>query len=270
MPGRRRLVSRLARRLTLVGLFLAAASGSAAAEGHRAREAPPTSPPASPSSPEPPPKLPNSIVPGEPTFVEVQGDKPLYVIHAPADNRRVLIYLHGLCGKVDAANSWRETATAHGTLIALLGDLDCPNGRSKWSKKTSLHHERIQRAIATIQAARGGLLDPQDLILIGYSQGAARASRLALRHPNVYSRLVLGGPPERPSTGYLGRARAIAVLGGELETTEYMRAGTAHLQEAGKLARYFMLPKARHGEYGPEAERVMSEVFDWLERVAPN
>ncbi len=60
------------------------------------------------------------------------------------------------------------------------------------------------------------------------------------------------------------------MLGGELETTRHMRAGTADLQEAGKLARYFMLPKIEHGEYGPEAERVMTEVLDWLDRVAPN
>jgi len=93
---------------------------------------------------------------------------------------------------------------------------------------------------------------------------------VAQRHSSTYDRLVLGGPPEPPSTEFLGRARAIAVLGGELETTEYMRNGTASLQEAGKLARYFMLPKSRHGQYGPEAERVMTEVFDWLERVAPN
>jgi pimeloyl-ACP methyl ester carboxylesterase len=209
-------------------------------------------------------------VPGVPTTVPVPGDKPLYVIHAPAENRRVLIYLHGWCGKIESVESWKETATAHGTLIALLGDLKCPNGRAKWSKKTELHHERIQRAIAAVKEVRGGALDPDDLMLIGYSQGAARAYRLAQRHSSTYDRLVLGGPPEPPSTEFLGRARAIAVLGGELETTEYMRNGTASLQEAGKLARYFMLPKSRHGQYGPEAERVMTEVFDWLERVAPN
>ena len=257
-------------------LLLLAATARAAPDEHPPATPPlpkasgaPTAPAPPPSTPPPPPSLPASFVSGVPTTVPVPGDKPVYVIHAPAENRRVLVYLHGWCGKIESVETWKETAAAHGTLVALSGDLKCPNGRTKWSKKTEQQHERIQRAILAVKEARDGALDPDNLMLIGYSQGAARAYRLAQRHSTTYSRLVLGGPPERPSTEYLGRARAIAVLGGELETTEYMRDGTADLQEAGKLARYFMLPKSRHGEYGPEAERVMTEVLDWLERVAP-
>ncbi len=173
----------------------------------------------------------------------------------------MLIYLHGWCGKIESVETWKLTAAAHGTLIAPSGDLKCPNGRTKWSKKTEQQHERIQRAIAAVQEARGGALDPDDILLIGYSQGAARAYRLARLQPNIYSRLVLGGPPEatfhrvpRP------RASDRRCSAGELETTQYMRAGHRRLARSRQARPLLgMLPKSKHGEYGPEAERVATE-----------
>lgn len=211
-----------------------------------------------------------SFAPGVPVSVPVPGDRPLWVIHAPPEVRRTLIYLHGWCGRPEAPEAWKQTATKHGTLISLTAEVGCPNGRTRWGKKnTGEQHERIQRAIRTVQAIRGDALDPQDLVLIGYSQGAARAYRLSKRFPGFYPRLVLGGPPEPPAPGWFRSARAIAVLGGELETTERMREGTADLQEAGMLARYFMIPSAGHGSFGPRAEPLMDEVLSWLLRVAP-
>jgi len=208
--------------------------------------------------------------PGVPVTVPVPHDRPLYVVHAPAEVKRALIYLHGWCGRPEAPEAWKHAAARHGTLIALTAEIHCPNGRTRWSKtNTGEQHERIQRAMQVVREARGGALDPSDVVLIGYSQGAARAYRLAKRFPSFYPRLVLGGPPEAPAPGWFPSARAIAVLGGELETTESMREGTADLQEAGMLARYFMIPAAGHGSFGPEAETLMDEVLSWLLRVAP-
>ncbi len=210
------------------------------------------------------------FVPGVPITIPVPGDRPLFVIHAPAEVTRTLIYLHGWCGRAEAPEVWKQAAAKHGTLISLTAEVSCPNGRTRWGKvNTGEQHERIQRAIAVVREERGGALDPSDLILIGYSQGAARAYRLSKRFPGFYPRLVLGGPPEAPAPGWFPSTRAIAVLGGELETTGDMRLGTADLQEAGMLARYFMIPAAGHGSFGPEAETLMDDVLSWLVRVAP-
>lgn len=213
---------------------------------------------------------PEPIAPGVPITVPVPNDKPLYVIQAPPEITRALIYLHGWCGRPEAPEAFKQAAIHHGTLISLTAEVSCPNGRTRWNKlNTREQHERIQRAMQVVRELRGGALDPTDVILFGYSQGAARAYRLAKRFPTFYPRLVLGGPPEPPAPGWFPSARAIAVLGGELETTERMREGTADLQEAGMLARYFMIPSAGHGSFGPQAEPLMDEILDWLVRVAP-
>lgn len=43
-----------------------------------------------------------------------------------------------------------------------------------------------------------------------------------------------------------------------------MRAGTEVLAAAGKPVRFFLLPAAKHGEFGPEGNRVVGEMLSWL------
>src|SRR5262245_26080210 len=54
------------------------------------------------------------FVPGVPVAIDVPGDRPLYVVHAPAEVTRTLIYLHGWCGRAEAPEVWRQTAARHG------------------------------------------------------------------------------------------------------------------------------------------------------------
>lgn len=215
---------------------------------------------AAPSKPE----LPAGVEPGLSVTVPVPGDKPVLVIHAPADNRRAIIYLHGLCGNVRAVESFREAAAASGTLISLLGDRPCGGGRFRWGKKLAVIEARVEEALRAVQVARGGLLDIERPVLFGYSQGADRAEALVARQPQRYRLVVLGGSPHEPKLRHLGDATAVAVFGGELETFGHMQAGAEVLAAAGKTARFFLLPKAKHGEFGPDGNRVMGELFTWL------
>jgi predicted esterase len=212
----------------------------------------------------PPPALPAGIEPGVSVLVPVPGDKPVLVIHAPADNRRAIIYLHGLCGNVRAVESWKQAAVASGTLISLLGDRPCGGGRYRWGKKLAVIESRLEQALRAVQAARGGLLDSDRPVLFGYSQGADKAEALVARQPQRYRLVVLGGSPHEPKLRHLGDATAVAVFGGELETFGHMQAGAEVLAAAGKTARFFLLPKAKHGEFGPDGNRVMGELFTWL------
>src|SRR5262245_4119443 len=75
-----------------------------------------------------------SFVPGVPITIPVPGDRPLYVIHAPAEVTRTLIYLHGWCGRAEAPEAWKQAAARHGTLISLTAEVSCPNGRTRWGK----------------------------------------------------------------------------------------------------------------------------------------
>lgn len=210
--------------------------------------------------------------PSEPAGVEVpvRGDSPLYVLEGAPDDPRAIVYLHGRCGQVHAVDAFRGAAAEHGTLIALRGDKPCPEQRRRWGSDLDELHKRIQQALRTVKKRRNGVLNTTEVTLFGYSQGAHRAQGLAKRYPRVYPRVVLGGPPTRPSPEHLSKARAIAVFGGDRETTETMQLGAADLVAAGKRAQFFLLPCAGHGEFGPEAERRMSEILSFVSDPAPD
>jgi pimeloyl-ACP methyl ester carboxylesterase len=172
--------------------------------------------------------------------------------------------LHGHCGNARAIESFAEEAAKVGTLIAVLGDRACGGGRFKWGKKLDLIEARLEAALAAVKEARGGLLDTEHPVLFGYSQGADRAEVLVARHGARYRRVVLGGPSRTPRLARLGTTEAVAMFGGEFEMTGHMRAGAEVLAAAGKPARFFLLPRAKHGEFGPDGKRVMGELLSWL------
>ncbi len=220
----------------------------------------PTEPPK-----EKPPELPPGILFGLTTELDVPGDRSVRVVHAGPEQDRALVYLHGMCGNPRAMDDWSPLASHYGTLIVLKADIPC-EGRPgfRWPKDVSLIQKRIDAALDVVKQARGGELDTDQLVLVGYSQGAHRGERLAGEYPARYPRLVLGGPPGTAEPERLARAKAVAILGGEEENTDHMRAGDEALRAAGIRSRFFLLPHAHHGQYGPRGPQVMAEVFAWL------
>jgi predicted esterase len=203
-------------------------------------------------------------VPGIPTWVQVPGDKSAFVIHGPSGSELAIVYLHGLCGNVRAVESFSAASAQHGTVIAMLGDRACPRGRFKWGKNIESIAARVDRALDAVKRARGGQLDSEHPVLFGYSQGAARVEQLVAHYPNKYRLVVLGGPPRQPTLPHLGGTTAVALFGGERETTGHIRASAEVLAAAGKPVRFFLLPAAKHGEFGPEGNRVVNELLTWL------
>lgn len=196
--------------------------------------------------------------------VDIPGDRSAYVLPGNAGDARVIIYLHGMCGDSTAADFFREAARAHGTLIALRGDTPCENGRFKWRADPATIQGRIRAAFKRVNALRNGELDLDQALLFGYSQGAERAERVAALYPKQYPRVVLGGPPTKASPQRLAHAKRVAIFGGELETTETMRAGFDALLGAHLAARFFTLDCAYHGYFGSNAEAQLAELLDWV------
>ncbi|HVY27193.1 MAG TPA: hypothetical protein VHB79_11615 [Polyangiaceae bacterium] len=217
-----------------------------------------------------PPLNPDGSVPPAPPHpplgidVPVDGDRPVYVLPGDAGDARVIVYLHGMCGDATAADYFREAVRAHGTLIALRGDTPCDNGRFKWRDDASKIQKRLLAAFQRVSVELGGKLSLEHALLFGYSQGADRAEKLAARFPKQYPRVVLGGPPMKASPSKLGHAERVVILGGELETTENMRAGFDALQGAGIACRYFTLECAYHGYFGIHPEAQLGEALDWV------
>jgi predicted esterase len=217
-----------------------------------------------------PPLLPNGATPPAPPHaplgqeVAVPGDRPAYVLPGEAGDSRVIIYLPGMCGDATAADYFRESAKAHGTLISVRGDTPCDNGRFKWRDDPAKIQARIQAAFDSVNAQRGGDLRLEPALLFGYSQGADRAEKVAALFPKQYPRVVLGGPPLKPSPRKLAHAERVVVFGGELETTDNMRAGFDALQAAGIASRWFTIECAYHGYFGTNAESQFGELLDWV------
>jgi len=214
---------------------------------------------------EPAPALPAGIEPGVLSDLEVTGDAPVVLVHGQASARRVLVYLHGACGDIRAPRAWASVSSRFGTLVAVRGDRACGKGdRRYWGPDTIKLQARIRSALARVAEVRGELVDVDDVVLIGYSQGATRAQELARAFPEQYPRVVLAGIPVAPSARHLARARAVAVLGGELELKTHMKTGVWALKAQDVAVRFDVFPKASHGEFGPDAERVMGEALEWV------
>jgi hypothetical protein len=234
--------------------------------------APPPEPPearADEGEPEAPPsaRLPEGVVPGALELVpEADGRRKLRVIHGAPTTRRAIAYFAGLCGNSRAPEAWAQVVSRYATLIVLQGDLHCPgqSGRYKWSQDLVALDRRIAAALRVVAERRGGALDTTAVAVMGYSQGATRAGQLAGRFPERYPWVIAAGIPERPRLDRLGAARAVAVLGGEQEPTQHMRDGVGDLTQAGKNVRFFLLPGAAHGQYGPRGSEVLDEAFRFV------
>jgi predicted esterase len=216
------------------------------------------------------PTLPTHIPVPAPNYelLDAGSDRPIRVLPARNPGRRVLVYLHGYCGDVNAVGAFVPSAAEHGALIALLGDQPCKGkpGRFKWSSDTHALDQRIQRAIRLVNRTHQWNLDVHDVTLFGYSQGAVRAEALVRYYAKRYPRVILGGPPRRLQVEHFKHVQAIAVFGGELENTHDMVSGADDLNAAGFRARFFLLPGVDHGDFGGElaGNLALSEILEFV------
>ena len=189
------------------------------------------------------------------------------VVRGNPSVRRPIVYLHGMCADPkEDLDAWGNIAKDHGTIIAVKGDVPCPDkpGRLKWSNDATAIDSKIETTVKSVADAQGLPLEPGEMIVIGESMGAARAELLATKFPDKYTRLVLVGSPQTPSAENLKGAKAVANLAGEKERQSMMKQGTRALESAGTPTRFWELPDATHGHYGPAGERIMNEALGFV------
>jgi pimeloyl-ACP methyl ester carboxylesterase len=191
------------------------------------------------------------------------GDREAFALRG-ARGDGMLVFLHGMCGHGQGhLRSFQRAAAEHGLSVAPSGDMDCPrNGHRSWSHELGV----IDALIVEALSAAGASGEPRGVTLIGYSLGASRAEQLARRYPERYAALVLIGAPTQPSPHRLGHLRAAALIAGERDRQDLMKKGARAFDAAGIRSGFFVLPGARHGEMGPDSERVMDEVLEWVRR----
>jgi predicted esterase len=200
-----------------------------------------------------------------PGAIAVPGDRDAYVAWTRDASDAVVIYLHGRCGDPLSFRAWSAAAVRHASVIAVRGDVPCATpGRTRWEEDISTLERRLLAAVAAAGTARGAELAADQITLVGYSQGAARAEALAALSPSRFSRLVLVSGPAAPRAGSLSAARAVALMAGERDRRGHLERAQADLAGDGLPVRYWMLPGARHGEYGPAALGAFTEAFEWI------
>jgi pimeloyl-ACP methyl ester carboxylesterase len=192
--------------------------------------------------------------------VKLDNDREAFVLRGARGPDRI-VFLHGLCGHgMGYLQSFQYAAANHGLAVAPHGDLACNGPWRSWSGKLEAIEQQIENAFR----AAGGP-DPRGITLIGYSLGATRAEALARLHKDRYDALVLIAAPSAPSPAKLGHLRAAAMMAGSRDRQDAMKRAVKSFQLAGIPSQFFVLPGAAHGEMGPEAERVMGQVLDWVD-----
>ncbi|MFZ5893553.1 MAG: alpha/beta hydrolase [Myxococcota bacterium] len=186
---------------------------------------------------------------------------PMYVMRGEPRGPGRLVFLHGMCGHgLGYAQSFQFSASKYGTLIAPQGDVSCGGPWSKWSMNLEALDERITR---TFRALGHG--EPiNDIVVMGYSQGASRAEALVRKWPQRYTRMVLMGGPSAPSARGLAELRAAVTMAGQRDRQDLMRNGSRTLSAIGVPATFFLIPEATHGAMGPAPERTMNDALSWL------
>jgi pimeloyl-ACP methyl ester carboxylesterase len=202
--------------------------------------------------------------PPPPRFIPVSGDVPAWVEPAFVETDQAIVYLHGMCGEPTHAADFAEVAARHGTLIALRGDVGCKGGGTYWRGDPTFLDYRIKKAVRSVSAALGRPLDETSLVLLGYSQGAQRAEDLAWTFPKRYARVALMSGPSAPRFDRVRRLARLAIVRGQREYRKTYREAATNIDRGGVPARFFVLPGAAHGQFGPDAPTAMSGVFDFL------
>lgn len=205
--------------------------------------------------------------------IAVPADRGAYAIFGAPTDARVLVYLPGKCGNAMAPiEAFPGAARAHGTLVVVEGDIPCPRStRRRWGPDIAAIDRRLRAAVEAVSTARitaGGPttvpLDQQRATVLGYSEGALRAESLARQLPERYPAAVILASPRKPLASSFARSSRVAFVVGANDRKDEMRDGAEDTRKAGRTSRFFLLPGATHGKYGPEGERVMSEVLDFV------
>ena len=194
--------------------------------------------------------------------LELDASPPTFVMRGEPHGSARLVFLHGMCGHgLGYAQSFQFSAARWGTLIAPQGDRVCGKGPwALWSADIEALDARIVSAFRAL-----GHRDPiDDIVAMGYSQGATRAEALARKYPERYTRLVLLGAPTTTQAAGLRALRGAVMLAGEHDRQAQMKAGVRALTNLGVPCTFMQIPEASHGAMGPTPEHTMGEALEWL------
>lgn len=207
--------------------------------------------------------LPEPETPAVVESVAVPSDSKAAFVRSRDGKAPVTVFLPGVCSNAGAyLQSFPEAARAHGGIVAIDGDTPCPGapGFHTFSWDPMKQHERIK---AALRAAGLERIPEEGITIVGYSQGATIAEKLAFAHPERYTRVVLIGAPTDPSVKSLAKARAVVTSACSLDVTFRMKSAAKKLEANGVPSLYVEMPGCTHGNVA-EGERTFDTAFRFL------
>ena len=153
----------------------------------------------------------------EPATIDVDGFRPAVVAVPPTgDERPVVVALHGNYDRPEwQCDVWRGVVGDGAFIVCPRGvpRTDAPKSEDRWTWNGLQRTDReVAGALAALQASYGHRVRRAPCVLTGFSLGATLAARIALRHPERFTRLVVieGGA----DAWTLANARTFASKGG--------------------------------------------------------
>lgn len=224
---------------------------------------PPSAPP--PSTPSTPPPTPNA--PATVERILVPGDSPAAYVRSGDGKGPLTVFLPGVCSNATAyLMTFPEAARAHGGVVAIDGDTPCPGvpGFHTFSWDPMKQHARIEAALA---AAGLRAVPKEGITIVGYSQGATIAEKLAYAHPERYARAFIIAAPTDPSIPSFQKTRAVVTGACSLDVTGRMKTARDRLSARGVPSTYVEMPGCTHGNVA-NGEVTFEAAFSFLRASA--
>jgi len=197
-----------------------------------------------------------------PERVILDEDGPAWMVRADDGGPPSTVFLPGVCSNARAyLTTFPAAARAHGGVLALDGDVPCGSGLATFSWDVAKLNARIERALTKLARPGGS----EGITVIGYSQGAWLAERLAERWPSRYARIVLIGAPTDPSAVRLARARAVVTMSCSRDVPTRMKTASRALARIGVPSTYLEMPGCTHGDVA-NPEPTFAEALSFVHR----
>jgi pimeloyl-ACP methyl ester carboxylesterase len=196
--------------------------------------------------------------------VAVANDLPVFAAREGTVHRRKMIFLAGMCvHPAGYVMSFLHEAAMRGDIVGLQGDVSC--GGNGAMRRWSYDLERLNRRVdAAFQAAGFNESPENDIVVIGYSQGAELAEKLALRWPEKYSRAILIATPTTPSL--TAKTKAVVLMAGTHDISrDRLRISAGDLKRKGVHATFLEIPNAYHGQLGDHPAQIMEQALSFLD-----